>query len=222
MLVSIEAIGFGTIPVILRYILIGTINNNTATFTLPTADTFIGDFDIPNTMPTEIPKNFAIDLREVTRVGVVFDNVSYEGSNNNSLDPIFLSAGTASLIFTVFTPVGVKDINFYYLKGITPRLDFITYSTVDNVNLFSTSQTYGEPSIINMNSSTRISTSTDIEILFTNTTNLRNNLYYAYGTFWTVLPIDIPLNAIPLISVLSPDLSNLSRFPNLYIFTTVV
>ena len=114
LLVSIEAIGFGTIPVILRYILIGTINNNTATFTLPTADTFIGDFDIPNTMPTEIPKNFAIDLREVTRVGVVFDNVSYEGSNNNSLDPIFLSAGTASLIFTVFTPVGVKDINFYY------------------------------------------------------------------------------------------------------------
>jgi len=204
----------------INYILLGNIIENTLICTLPTYTNLLSQITLINLMPAGIPYDFAIDLRNLTRVSVVFLNQqTYVGSNNNSLDPIPLVSGTIS-IFTVFGSL-TKDMNFYYLEGVTPQITYVTYSNNNDIVLFPTSQTYGLPNILNMNTSSRVSNESNIEILFT-VANTRNSLYYAYGTFWGILPIDINSNAIPLISVLSPELNALGRFPNLYIFTTVV
>jgi len=205
----------------INYVLIGNIIDNTLTCTLPTYTNLSSQISLTNLMPAGIPYNFSIDLRTLTRVAVVFSNQqAYLASNGNSLDPIPIVSASSGSIFTSFG-FAVKDMNFYYLEGVTPQLTYVTYSTNNDIVLFPTSQTYGLPNMLNMNTSSRISNNSNIEIFFTNSST-RNSLYYAYGSFWGILPIDINSNSIPLISVLSPELSALGRFPNLYIFTTVV
>lgn len=209
-----------SVPYSVYFVLIGQITGNTLTANLPTFLTWYNYVNKTNLMPSTLPKDFSIDLRGLTRIVVSFpNNQIYVGSTNNlNPIPIFYISGS------IFTPFGssATNANYYYFKDVVPQQSYIDYSTANQIVVFPTTQTFGEATIVNMSTSTKISTPDNLEILFTSYTSLRNYLYYGYGGLWTAMPIDIDIKAIPLISVLDPVLDTSNRLPNLYILSTVI
>jgi hypothetical protein len=221
LMVSITVIPSGVGTRTINYVVFGNVSNNILTVTLPAYSDLSSYFSRTNLMPTGVPKDFTVDLRGLLRIGVIFPTREiYAGSiNTTEIKPVALFYYLGA-IYRFFNDPGIA-INFYDYKGVIPNFNYFVYATANNVEVFPTTISYGVPTILNMNSTTRTSDTGDIEVLFTSSVGGNTLLNYAYGENWVTLPIDIPTNAIPLISLIDPLLNSISRFPNLFVFTTV-